>query len=217
MSLTAPSVAGDHELRYITGSRTVLARRPIKVAAAQVSLSGPDSAVAGTTILITWTGPNNKGDYITIVPADFPDGRYGNYTDTSKGSPMNLLTPIMAGPAELRYMTGQGANVLARRAITITAAQVTLSAPAEVPVESDVSITWTGPDNPGDYITIVPKSTPDGQYGPYTLTTKGSPLTVKLPKTVGGQPGAGTGDAEVRYMTGQGNKVLARIPIKITP
>jgi hypothetical protein len=210
LSLTAPPTAGDAELRYVTGQdRKVLARRPIKVAAADITMAAPESAVAGTTIEVTWTGPNNKDDYITIVPAELPEGRYGNYTNTSKGSPLSLLTPIMAGSAELRYMTGQGAKVLGRRPIRIAAADITIAASPEAAVGSAIRITWTGPDNPGDYITVVAKTIPDGQYGLYTLTTKGSPLSVNAPKEVG--------DAEIRYMTGQGNKVLARIPIRVVP
>ena len=158
---------------------------------------------------MTWKGPNNSGDYITVVSKEAADGQYGNYTVTSTGSPLKVLVPIMAGGAELRYMTGQGGRVLARRAITINAAKVTLSAPTEAAAGGAVSITWTGPNNPGDYITVVAKSTPDGQYGAYTATTAGSPLTVTAPKEAG--------DGEVRYMTGQGGKVLARIGIKVVP
>lgn len=210
VTLTAPPEPGDAELRYVSGQdRKVLARRPIKVTAARVTLDAPAEAVAGTIIDVAWTGPDNAGDYITLVPAETPDGRYGNYAVTSQGSPLKLLTPIMAGSAELRYMTGQGHRVLARRPIQIAAAAVTLAAAAEAAAGADVTITWTGPNNPGDYITVVPKATPDGQYAAYTNTTSGSPLQVKAPKEAG--------DAEVRYMAGQGNKVLARIPIRIVP
>ena len=106
-------------------------------------------------------------------------------------------------------MTGQGNRVLARRTIRLVAAEVTLSAAEEGKTGSAVSVTWTGPNNPGDYITVVAKSTPDGQYADYTLTSEGSPLDVTLPKEAG--------EAEIRYMTGQGNKVLARITIKVVP
>ncbi len=210
LSVRAPAEPGDAELRYMTGQgNQVLARRPIRVVTADVSLSAPADAIAGITIEVTWTGPNNPGDYITVVPRETPDGQYGNYTVTSGGSPLRLLTPIMAGGAELRYMTGQGNRVLGRRALEILAAEITLSAPAEVAVDSAVPVTWTGPDNPGDYVTVVAQGTPDGQYGNYTLTTEGSPLSVKAPKDAG--------DAELRYMTGQGNQVLARRPIRIVP
>ena len=208
LTLTAPTEVGDAELRYVTGQgRKVLARRTIRVIAADVDLSAPADAIAGTTIQVTWTGPDNAGDYITVVAIETPDGQYGNYTNTSAGSPLNLLIPIMAGRAELRYMAGQGHKVLARRPVDIVAAEVRLSAPAECAAGAAVSITWTGPNNPGDYITVVAKATPDGQYAAYTPTTTGSPLSVKAPNDAG--------DAEVRYMTGQGNRVLARIALKV--
>ena len=210
LTLTAPTIPGEAELRYVSGQgRKILARRPIRVIAAEVSLSGPAQATAGATIDVAWTGPNNQGDYITVVPTDTPDGQYGHYTNTAGGSPLKLLTPIMDGAAELRYMTGQGNRVLARRPIRIAAASITLSAPDQAAPGEPVTITWTGPNNPGDYITIVPVGTPETHYADYTNTTAGSPLTVKAPK----QPG----DAEIRYASGQGNKLLARIPIKIAP
>jgi len=209
-SLTAPTLTGDAELRYVAGQgKTVLARRPIRIVMPDVSLSAPSDAIAGSTIQVAWTGPNNAGDYVTVVSVEIPDGQYGNYTVTSGGSPLKVVIPIMAGDAELRYMTGQGNRVLGRRPIKVVAAQVTLSAPPECAAGTPVSITWTGPNNPGDYITVVAQATPDGQYGAYTATANGSPLSVTAPKEAG--------DGEVRYMTGQGNKVLARIPIKVVP
>ena len=210
VTLTAPTVAGDHEVRYVSGQgRKVLARRLIRIIMAEVSLEAPGEALAGTTIKVEWTGPDNAGDYVTLVASEVPDGEYRNYTNTSNGSPLDLLVPIMEGAAELRYMTGQGNRVLARRAITIVAAKVTLSAPAEGAAGAEVEIEWTGPNNPGDYITIVPKGTPDGEYRSYANTSDGSPLKVKLP--------AEPGEAEIRYMAGQGSKVLARIAIRVVP
>ncbi|HEX2839549.1 MAG TPA: hypothetical protein VHN77_15635 [Phycisphaerales bacterium] len=208
LTITAPPEAGAAEVRYMTGQGSkVLARREVTIAAPDVTLDAPADAIAGTTIRVTWAGPNNSGDYITIVPKEFPDGRYGNYTNTSKGSPMDLLAPITAGDAELRYMTGQGAKVLARRAITISAASITLMADPECAPGAAVSVTWTGPNNPGDYITIVPKITPDEGYAAYANTDKGSPLSINAPKDAG--------DAEIRYVAGQGRVVLARVPIRV--
>lgn len=210
LSVLMPVMEGDAELRYMTGQGAkVLARRAIKVVAAQVTLAAPDEAVAGARIAVTWTGPNGPGDFITIVPIEKADGQFGNYTNTSNGSPLNVLTPIMEGNAELRYMTAQGSKVLARRAVKIVAAKVTLAAPAQCAAGSSVAITWTGPNHGGDFITIVTKKTPDGGFAAYQTTTAGSPLSVKAPKEAG--------EAEIRYMTGQGSKVLARIPITVVP
>jgi Ca-activated chloride channel family protein len=210
LSVSAPVVAGDAELRYMTGQGgKVLARRPVRIVMPDVSLLAAADAVAGTTLQVTWTGPNNPGDYVTVVPKETADGLYGNYTVTTSGSPLDLLLPIMAGAAELRYMTGQGNRVLGRRPIEIVAAAITLSAPDEAAAGSAVTITWTGPNNPDDYITVVVSQTPDGEYANYTPTSSGSPLNVIAPKDAGA--------AELRYMSGQGGKVLARRAIRIVP
>jgi hypothetical protein len=212
LTVLAPTTTGEHELRYMAGQAQpdkVLARRAIEIVAAEVSLSAPDSAIAGATVQVTWTGPNNAGDYVTVVAVGTPDGTYDNYTNTEKGSPLTVLMPIVVGRAELRYMTGQGNRVLARRPIELRAAEVTLSAPDEAKASALVSIEWTGPNHSGDYLTIIAKDAEDGRFGSYQNTSVGSPLKVAAPKTAG--------LAEIRYMTGQGGKVLARRDIRVTP
>jgi Ca-activated chloride channel family protein len=194
---------GDAEIRYITGQgRKVLGRRDIKVRAPDVSVTAQASVLAGSKFAVTWKGPANAGDYITIVPKGTPDGQYRNYADVAKSASIDLAAPMEAGDAEIRYMTGKHAQVLARRAIVVTAAAVSLEAAEHTVVGAPVQILWTGPNNPGDYITLVMKATPDGHYGNYTNTAKGSPLSVLAPMR--------TGEAELRYMSGQGAKVLAR-------
>lgn len=210
LTVIMPVVTGDAELRYKTGQGgKVLARRDIRILMADVSLSAPAEAVAGSTVNVTWTGPDNQGDFVTLVAKGTADGEYGNYGYSRQGSPVPVIMPIMVGDAELRYMTGQGNKVLGRRPIRLVAAEVSLSAPATAAAGSAVSITWTGPAYSGDYLTIVPKEKADGEYGDYTNSNAGSPLTVTAPKTAG--------DHEIRYMTGQGGKVLSRRPITITP
>ena len=207
--VTAPVTTGDAELRYMSGQGSkVLGRRTIKIKFPDISISAPVQAIAGANIPVSWSGPNNEGDYITLVPKETPDGKYGNYTYTRVGASLQVLAPIMSGDAELRYMTGQGAKVLGRKAITIIAASVRLTSADHVPAGTELSVKWEGPNNGGDYITLVLKTVPDGQYGNYTYTTRGSPLSVVAPK----EPG----DAEIRYMTGQGNKVLARQAVTVT-
>lgn len=210
LKVTAPATAGEAEIRYMTGQGAkVLARRPLRIVAPEVSITAPAQAVAGSALPVTWTGPANQGDYLTVVAAGTKDGLYGNYTTVNKGSPLEVTMPIEPGAAELRYMTGRGAQVLARRPIRVVAAEVSLDAPASATAGAPVSVKWTGPDNAGDYLTIVAKGTPEGQYGPYTQTNRGSPLTINAPKTAG--------EAELRYVSGQGAKTLARRPIQITP
>jgi len=210
LQLLAPIETGEWEVRYVTDrSKTVLGRAPLLVVSNEVTLSAPAEVVAGTVVTASWTGPNNAGDYLTLVPKDLPDGQYGNYTYTTKGSPLTLTAPIAEGDAELRYMTGQGDKVLQRIPLRVVAAKIELDAPATASAGSKVSVTWSGPSNTGDYITLVPQSLPDGQYASYANTDAGSPLTLVALKS------AGLG--EIRYMSGQGAKVLQRRAIIITP
>ncbi|MGD9789553.1 MAG: hypothetical protein AB7Q00_05230 [Phycisphaerales bacterium] len=200
--------AGEVEIRYVSGQgRRVMGRRAITLTKPTVTLDAPERAIAGSTIEITWTGPDNQGDYLTLCEKSAPDSAYTNYTNTSAGSPLRLLTPMLAGDAEIRYVMGQGRTVLARRTIWLAAAEVTLAAVDECAPGNAVEIAWTGPNFDGDYITIVPKGAANGMYLSYTTTTTGSPVRVNAPKEVG--------DAEIRYVAGQGGKVLARRTIRV--
>lgn len=208
--LAAPVEAGRYEVRYVAGrSKTVLARAPLDVTAAAATLNAPASALIGSQIPVEWTGPNHKGDYITLVAAGAADGGSGNYTYTERGSPLEVKASVQDGPAELRYQTGQGNKVLARRPILLTLPTLSLEAPAAVVEGGDVSIVWSGPSNRGDYITVVPKSLPDGRYGNNNDVSRGSPLRVQAPM--------GAGPGEIRYMTGQGARVLARRDLTLLP
>jgi hypothetical protein len=209
-TLAAPVEAGRYEIRYVAGrSKTVLARAPLDVTAAAATLKAPETALIGSQIPVEWTGPNHKGDYITVVAAGTEDGRSGNYTYTDRGSPLEVKASVQDGPAELRYQTGQGNKVLARRPLLLTLPTLSLDAPAAVVEGGDVSIVWSGPSNRGDYITVVPKSLPDGRYGNNNDVSRGSPLRVQAPM--------GAGPGEIRYMTGQGARVLARRDLTLLP
>jgi Ca-activated chloride channel homolog len=206
--INAPVEPGEAEIRYITGQgRKILGRRNLIITLPEVSVTAQNHVVAGARFSVTWKGPANAGDYITVVPKATPDGQYRNYTDVGKSGTIELTAPMEIGEAEIRYMTGRQARVLARRPISVRAADISLQAGEQIVAGARVDIVWSGPNNPGDYITIVPKSTPDGQYGNYVNTTKGSPLAVPAPMR--------PGEAEIRYMSGQGAKVIARRPLTI--
>jgi Ca-activated chloride channel homolog len=208
--VTVPAEVGAGEIRYMSGQNDqVLARRPINIVAAEVTLNAPAEAVAGSVVQVAWTGPNNRNDYLTIVGKAVADGEHGETAWTAQGSPAKVTAPADPGPGEIRYMRGSDDVVLARRPITIVAAKITLKAPAKSPLGEPVRIEWTGPNNRNDFLTIVPKDAPDGTSVNSGWTSSGSPMQVSPPDTAG--------PCEIRYVSGQNDKVLARIPIDITP
>ncbi|MCP5048964.1 MAG: VWA domain-containing protein [bacterium] len=208
--ITAPDKAGTYEIRYVTGqTRKVLASTKITVTKAEVTLKAPSSAAAGSAFKVDWTGPDNRGDYITIVPPDAEDRKFLSHAYTRNGSPAKIKAPEQAGEFEVRYITGQSRKVLSRVKMTVTAVSATLDCPASAPAGSSVTVKWTGPDNQRDYITIVPKDAPDRKFLKYSYTSRGSPCTI--------QTADKPGQYEVRYIMNQSRKALVRRDITLTP
>lgn len=200
---------GGAEIRYMSGQGAkILARRDLTVLPPAATLRAAGEVAAGAAVRIEWSGPGNAGDFLTIVPKNAPDDRYGDFAGTNVGAVVSVRAPLQPGEAEIRYLTGQGAQVLARRSLVVTDAAITLSAPRSAVAGSPVAIVWTGPDSVGDFLTIVAKSAGDDRYERYANTTAGSPITVVAPATVG--------PAEIRYVSGRDNRVLARIEIELT-
>jgi hypothetical protein len=209
LKLQMPAAAGDYELRVAEAAspyRTLI-MKPIKLSAANASVKGPSNVAAGAGIEVAWTGPNNPRDYVTIGETT-PGGRkYLDYKYTNSGSPVKLTAPDKPGNYELRYILGAGDTIIATQPITVGGVTATLSAPAQVAAGARFQVTWTGPDNARDFITLVKAGTREQTYDRYAYTSKGSPLELTAPDV----PGA----YELRYATGQSYTTLARAAITV--
>ena len=184
-----------------------MAGLPITVNEVSASLDAAPSADAGAEISITWSGPDNRNDFITVVPDGAEAGSYLKYTYTRKGSPLKVRMPDEPGQYELRYLTGQSNATLAGLPIAITEVTATLNALPAVSVDAPLQVAWTGPTNKNDYIAIAKTGSPDSKQVVYVYTRKGSPAKFKAPK----EPG----QYELRYVMGQSKRVLARLPLAV--
>ncbi|PKN62428.1 MAG: VWA domain-containing protein, partial [Deltaproteobacteria bacterium HGW-Deltaproteobacteria-15] len=131
------------------------------------------------------------------------------YTRTNQGSPLKLQVPSEPGNYEVRYILGQGVQLLAKTAITLKAVSATLQAPAVAAAGSKIDVAWQGPANQPDYISIARPDQEAGRYLYYTYAKQGSPLKLQLPS----EPGT----YEVRYILGSETRLLARTAITIQP
>ena len=146
---------------------------PAVLAAQEITLEAPGEVTVGATVEIRWQGGTDQRDFITIVPADAAEGKYESYQYASK-NPVRIVAPAIPGDYEVRYLAAASPYVtLARKPLTVTDAVATLAAADSVPAGDELSITWSGPDNPLDFITIVRAGTAEGQYGVYAYTNKG--------------------------------------------
>lgn len=214
LTLTAPVDPGLCEVRYMMtdGGKQVLGRVDIEVVPVSATLEAPAEAVAGSPVKVTWSGPDNKGDYITIVPKGSDKGAFESYAYTGNGNPAEIRALAKPGAAEIRYVTGQGKNTLVSRDITITEAEVLVSGPEFIDAGAPLVIDWVGPGNQGDYITIVPKDAGNGVYTSYAYTKNSDDGKVEI--TALEEPGD---NFEIRYVEGQDKETLASYPISIRP
>jgi Ca-activated chloride channel family protein len=192
----------------MANDNTVLARVPLVVEKAEAQVEAPASANVAAEFEVKWQGPNTKGDYISIaLPAD-DGGNYKAYTYTKSGNPLKLKAPSDPGQYEVRYILGQGNKILAKTPISIQAVTASVQPPASAPAGSSFEVSWQGPATDGDYISIALPGSAPGSYKGYTYTDTGNPLKLKAPSD--------PGNYEVRYILGQGNKLLAKASITVT-
>ncbi len=113
--------------------------------------------------------------------------------------------PADPGTYEVRYHVGSDNSVLARTSLTVTAASASLSATESARPGGTVSVTWTGPGHDADYVAIGRPG--DSADLTYEYVNRGNPVEVPVP--------AESGAYELRYVLGQGNIVIARLPLTV--
>ncbi len=211
VELQVPITPGEHLIQYfLAEDRTILATRAITVTPVTASITAPAEAVAGSTIDVSWTGPDYRNDYIGIGAVDAKGSAvWDNFTYTRDGSTLELQMPTATGDYLIQYFAAQDRTILATHPITITDATASISAPAEAVAGSTISVSWTGPDYRNDYIGVgTVDADGSARWDNFTYTRDGDPLDLQLPTA--------TGDYLIQYFVGQDRTVLATVPITIT-
>ncbi|MEQ8292122.1 MAG: VWA domain-containing protein, partial [Roseovarius sp.] len=203
--LSAPADPGFYELRYVLSvDKRTVATRAIEVAAPEVTLDIPETALAGSKFPVRWTGTVNAQDYITVVPAGTKEGEFGNYFVVRDASENQLQAAAETGLYEVRYVLREGNKTLASAPIEITAPEVTVTGPETAQTGSKFPVSWTGAVSGNDYVTIVPTGTDEGEFGNYIVVRDKTENQLQAP--------AETGMYEIRYVLREGNKTLATTP-----
>lgn len=208
IKLQTPGTPGHYEVRYVMAERSaVLARQTIQLVPVGATVSGPESVGAGGWVTVQWTGPDSPGDYITVVKAGAPDAKYNDYARTSSGNPVRVVAPDSEGRYEIRYVLDKSTRVLASQPLILAPVSASLELVGNAVPGGTATVAWTGPNNRGDYITIVPKGAPAAKYLDYARTEPGAPVTIRLPQ----EPG----EYELRYVMDSSKRVLASLPLTL--
>jgi Ca-activated chloride channel family protein len=172
-------------------------------------LTAPREVEAGVVFEVEWTGPDQQGDYITIVAAGATAWTNEPYFYTTVGSPSSLTAPVAPGAYALWYVSGADESILTRLAISVLPFEGDLLAADEVQAGAEFEVAWNGPNGPGDYVTIVPEGADQWTDESYFYTTVGSPGTLVAPVE--------EGDYELWYVPGAETEPSATRPITVTP
>ena len=208
--IRAPDEPGTYVVRYhLANSYRVIGRASLVVGTVTASLSAPAQVAAGGELQVTWTGPGGQSDYISVDSAGSPEIEYGPYEYTAGGSPAVIRVPERPGAYQVRYHIGGSSAVIGSTPLEVLPNSATVSGPPSAAGGRTFSVEWTGPDNAGDYVTIVPAGAPDRDYLSYAYTSVGTPATLEAPLE--------SGVYEIRYMTGVRRDVLASASIDVTP
>jgi len=223
--VTLPLSPGAYDLRLVDGADgAVLAVAPVTVTWAEVTLTAPESVVAGEGFEVSWSPQVNGTDRLVLVPTDAPADAIAigdQAAAAGDGGPVRLLAPAEAGAYELRYLVGhdEAWEILAEKAITVTAppnteppgpppeAAVALDLPPEAVIGTHIAVGWRGPDQPHDRIALTRPAQPDVSWLWSVLTADGNPATLRMP--------GDAGTYEIRYVDVTNRKVLARGRIEV--
>ena len=77
---------------------------------------GPDTAVGGSDITVTWSPTVAEADYINIVPFGTDADVFGSYVRIGKSTEVSIVSPGEEGLYEVRYLHNQTKEVLGQEA-----------------------------------------------------------------------------------------------------
>ncbi|MEM7318899.1 MAG: hypothetical protein AAF408_07735, partial [Pseudomonadota bacterium] len=179
-----------------------------KPAPPAVVVDGPDAAVGGADIRVTWAPTVAESDYITIVPVGTDAGVFGNYVRIGKSEFVTLPAPGSEGLYEIRYLHNQSKATLGQDTIEITRPSVTLGADEQVQTGAKFRVSWSPTINKRDYVAIVPTGSDPGTFGNYQVVSGKSETTLSAP--------ADPGLYELRYILNVDKSTVASMQIEVT-
>ena len=213
--LVAPAEPGLYELRYIlnNGAKT-LAAAPIEVTQAEIGISGPAKARAGTDIEVSWSSTIHARDMISIVLMGARDGEYGTYFRIGDRTVGRLKAPTEPGLYELRYILNEGGKTLASTPLEVLAEDAPMDAGAGLTVPQSatrgevITVSWTGGTVGSDQrISLARKDQPDFAW--ITAQRIGEAKSMQL--TMPDQPGL----YEVRFLDISAQQLLGRSVVEV--
>ena len=206
--LRVPGEPGLYEVRYVIDEgRRTLASTPVEVTEPEVTVTAPETVLAGSSIEVSWSKAVAGRDIITIVPAGADEDEIENHIRVKDNSSSGLRVPGEPGLYEVRYVIDEGRRTLASTPVEVTEPSVQLTATETVRAKGDIAVTWQGDTNSRDIVTIVPMGAEDDAVEQHKRVRDNTEATLRAPEE--------TGMYEVRYVLDEGRRTLARAIVEV--
>ena len=155
-----PAVVGEYELKIKDNLNKTVAVKKIKATEAEVSISAPSEVPLGTEVRFTLTAPEGLDGYVYLYKAGKEKslGYHGVYpSDTGEGyKEGSIRVPAEVGDYELQWKT-TGEVVLAKASLKVTEAVISLKAPSEATIGTEVEFIPSGPLGLDGYVYLFGK------------------------------------------------------------
>ncbi|MBK8284473.1 MAG: VWA domain-containing protein [Ahniella sp.] len=207
------------DARELAAGLKTLGRDEAPLPPAEATVSGPATAVAATSLSVSYSGPASPGDWVGVVAADADPLSYlverGTWVSAESASAeLKLVAPATPGNYELRYVSpARTQAILARTPIVVSPAVSAVRGPATAMASDSILIEAEGPVADDHWIGFAPKGGDAMAYvnGSY-LRPDPSGRTVsrlKVPDDAG--------EYELRYVLKEGAEVIGTQSITVTP
>jgi Ca-activated chloride channel family protein len=170
----------------------------------------PPRPAAGGVVHIQYWGAPKGLNWVMVSAANSPPGEYlvRARADAPAGEvAMRIPDSLLSFEARFAHGLEDGAyRIVGQLAFETRLSPARLTVPERIENRTPLVIDWTGPDLPGDRITLAPAEGGDGDFSACLFTTVGTPLTLTSPVI--------PAKYMVRYVSSFG-RVLARAPLEV--
>jgi uncharacterized protein YodC (DUF2158 family) len=187
-TMRVPATEGDYILRwYSRHDRQILTELPIKLTGSKIMIIAPDRAMSGKELPLSWQSPQGLDAFINIQPAN----KAANYKATpyvyiNDDYSADLQLPSESGNYILRWYDRDSREVLAKHPITLTGAIISIQAPKDALIGTEIAIAWRAPNNLDAFINLqLADEEADYNATPYIYTSKKQQGKMQMPDQAG--------------------------------
>ena len=209
-TMRLPSTEGEYVIRYYNSSdQKMITERPIKIFAQTITITAPETAIAGSEIEISWDAPKGLDSFINMHPSDEkPNYNAKPYIYTKKESSAYMRMPSEPGSYTLRWFNSSDQTPLAEKNITLTDLDITLTAADEAIAGTETEVSWEAPKGLDSFINIqIADEKPNYNAKNYLYPKKNTSDYLRLPSTAG--------NYVLRWYNRHHQKPIAERPIKL--